>query len=478
MGRVRRNPGGLLTSAYPLRSATSSSSPTAITVFGLGLIGIYVGTLLTLMETTPYDIWGGLLVAPVIVALTVPVLRRQARRDGDPRLATVLYLGLALKLSGAVARYVLGFVIYDNKGDAFKYHLDAIQLVEQWTNGHVDLGAVVKTPESFITSVDAIWQMLVRPSLLASFLLFSWLGFLGLFWFYRAFRIAVPEGRARTYAKLLFFLPSLLFWPSSLGKEAWMLFCLGLLSLGVAHVITGARSKGVVPLTLGLLGAAAVRPHFAGIAAIALVGAFLVKRPAPSLRQLAPLVKLITLVGVVLVAAVFLRQTENFLVRSGLPVEGGLASVQGVSGALGQASIQTETGGSEFRAPGLTSPGRIALAFGTVLFRPLPFEASEAQTLMAAFESAWLMSLVIIRYRWVWTAVRSMRRQPYVAYLTAFLTGGIIVLTSVANFGILARQRTLLLPALLILVSIPPEQLRRARRPALAARVEVGAGAR
>ncbi len=460
---------------------TSSSSPTAIAVIGLTLIGLYVGTLLALMETTPYDIWGGLLIAPVLVVLTVPVLRRQARRDGDPRLATVLYWGLALKLTGAAVRYLLGFVIYDNKGDAFAYHLDAIRLVGEWSSGHVDLGAVVKTPESFITSVDAFGQVLVRPSLLASFLLFSWLGFWGLFWFYRAFRIAVPEGRARTYAKLLFFLPSLLFWPSSLGKEAWMIFCLGLLSLGVAHILTGERLRGALPVTLGLLGAAAVRPHFAGIAAIALVGAFLVKRPAPSLGQLAPLVKLITLVGVVVVAAFFLRQTEAFLVRSGLPVEGGLASVEGVRGALGQATIQTETGGSEFQAPGLTSPGGIALSFGTVLFRPLPFEASEAQTLMAALESAWLLALVCIRIRWVTTAVRSMRRQPYVAYLIAFLIGGIIVLTSVANFGILARQRTVLLPALLILVSIPPERLRRARHPALAAKeveVEVGAGAR
>jgi hypothetical protein len=443
------------------------------------LIGLYVGTMLTLMETTPYDIWGGLLIAPVLVVLTVPVLRRQARRDGDPRLATVLYWGLALKLTGAAARYVLGFVIYENKGDAFAYHLGATRLVEQWSSGHVDLGAVVKTPESFITSVDAIAQVLVRPSLLASFLLFSWLGFWGLYWFYRAFRIAIPDGRPRTYAKLLFFLPSLLFWPSSLGKEAWMLFCLGLLSLGVAHILTGERLRGAIPLALGLLGAAAVRPHFAGIAAIALVGAFLVKRPAPSLRQLAPLVKLITLVGVVLIAAFFLRQTENFLVRSGLPVEGGLASVHGLGGALGQATIQTETGGSEFHAPGLTSPGGIVLSFGTVLFRPLPFEASEAQTLMAALESAWLMALVFVRIRWVLAAAKSMRRQPYVAYLTAFLIGGIIVLTSVANFGILARQRTLLLPALLILVSIPPERLRRARDPAPAAQeVLAGAGAR
>ena len=38
----------------------------------------------------------------------------------------------------------------------------------------------------------------------------------------------------------------------------------------------------------------------------------------------------------------------------------------------------------------------------------------------------------------------------------AFLIGGILVLASVANFGILARQRTLIMPAVLALLCIPP----------------------
>jgi hypothetical protein len=442
----------------------------------LTLIAVYVSALLILMESTPYDIWGGLLIAPVLVVFTVPALRQQAMREGDPKLAKLLYWGLALKLSGAVARYVLGFVIYDNKGDAFKYHLDAIPLGQGWASGHVDLGTALETPESFITSVTAIGQVVVRPSVLASFLLFSWLAFWGLFWFYRAFQLAVPEGRARTYAKLLFFLPSLLFWPSSIGKEAWMLFTLGLVSLGVAHLLTGERARGIVPLGIGLLGAAAVRPHFAGIAAIAIAGAFVIKKPSRSLGQLAPVVKLVTLAGVVLVAAFFLQRTEDFLARSGLPVDGGLTSVAGVRDALGQASVQTEQGGSEFHAPGLTTPGGAILSVGTVLFRPLPFEASDPQILMAALEATFLLVLVCVRFRWLVAAVRSIRREPYVAYLIAFLIGGVLVLSSVANFGILARQRTLLLPALLILVSIPPEQLHRGRRHALEAQ-GVGSGA-
>ena len=34
----------------------------------------------------------------------------------------------------------------------------------------------------------------------------------------------LPTGDHRRYALLVFFMPSLLFWPSSIGKESWMLF--------------------------------------------------------------------------------------------------------------------------------------------------------------------------------------------------------------------------------------------------------------
>jgi hypothetical protein len=45
-------------------------------------------------------------------------------------------------------------------------------------------------------------------------------------------------------------------------------------------------------------------------------------------------------------------------------------------------------------------------------------------------------------------------------FVIAFLIGGILVLSSIANFGILSRQRTLIFPAMLVLFAIPP------RRPA------------
>jgi hypothetical protein len=324
----------------------------------------------------------------------------------------------------------------------------------------VDLAATIDTPESFITSVTAVIHTLLQPSILAAFLVFSWLAFWGLFWFYRSFQLAVPEGRPRTYAKLLFFLPSLIYWPSSIGKEAWMTFALGLASFGAASLLTKARAISVVPLVLGLAGAAAVRPHYAGIAAIALVVAFVINKPAASLGTLAPLAKLAAVAGVLVLAVFLLQRTSAFLDQSGVDVQGGLGSISGVRDALGTVSVQTEQGGSEFEAPGLTTPTGIALSVPTVLFRPLPFEAGEAQIMMSALESTVLLLLAAFRWRWILTSLKSIRRRPYMAFLIAFLIGGIVVLASVANFGILARQRVVILPALLVLFAIPP------RRPA------------
>ena len=52
----------------------------------------------------------------------------------------------------------------------------------------------------------------------------------------------MADGDARRYAALVFLLPSLLFWPSSIAKEAWILACLGLAAYGAAKMLT--RSGG------------------------------------------------------------------------------------------------------------------------------------------------------------------------------------------------------------------------------------------
>jgi hypothetical protein len=210
-------------------------------------------------------------------------------------------------------------------------------------------------------------------------------------------------------------------------------------------------------LALGLLGAAAVRPHFAGILAIALAVAYLIRRSSPSLRQLTPIVKVGTAIAVTLLAIYAIGQAQAFFVEKGFTVgRGGLGSVEGISSVLSQTTTQTESGGSEFTVSGIDSPGGVLVSVGTVLFRPLPNEAGNVQTLLTALESSGLLVVSLVRFRWILAAIRSLRERPYVACMAAYTFGSILALSSIANFGILARERTLLLPAYLALLAIPP----------------------
>jgi hypothetical protein len=267
----------------------------------------------------------------------------------------------------------------------------------------------------------------------------------------------------------------LLFWPSSIGKEAWMMCTLGLAAFGAAKLLAGiGRWRGGTYFLLGIGGAASVRPHFAGILMIALAIAFLIKRSPPGLRQLTPLVKVATAIAVTLLALFSIGKAEDFFVEKGFTVGRGLGSVEGISDVLAQTTSQTESGGSQFTVHGISSPSGLLISTGTVLFRPLPNEAGNAQGLLTAFESSFLLVISVIRIRWILAGMRSMRRQPYVACMAAFAFGSILALSSIANFGILARERVLLLPAYVVFLSIPPAAsvVRRATRSTVVATAE------
>jgi hypothetical protein len=95
------------------------------------------------------------------------------------------------------------------------------------------------------------------------------------------------------------------------------------------------------------------------------------------------------------------------------------------------------------------------IAAFTVLFRPLVIEATNLQTLASALEGSFLIVLTLVRVRWVLAALRSIRRQPFVALAIGYLGVSIVALSTLSNFGILTRQRTLLFPLYFVLITIP-----------------------
>jgi hypothetical protein len=102
------------------------------------------------------------------------------------------------------------------------------------------------------------------------------------------------------------------------------------------------------------------------------------------------------------------------------------------------------------------TPFDLPLATVTVLFRPLLIDAHNVQAMAASVEGTFLLALCVVRWRWIMAAGRLLRRRPYLTVALVYTLLFVIGFSSVANFGILARERVQVLPMLLVLMCVPP----------------------
>lgn len=428
----------------------TAKRPAAVVAAGLAATAVAVaGVMVLTMRGTP-DEWGAFVVGLVLVAISIPILRNAAVRNGERALLALFVAGLLLRLLGAIVRSYVDLEVYAGASDAAYYHQSGIALADKFQMGHFDTGYPSLTGTDFIRFLTGVLYTVIGPSRLGGFLVYAWLGFWGCYLFYRAFTVAVPEGRARSYARFIFLLPSFLFWPSSIGKEAWMMFSLGLAAFGAARFLSGKPIRGLLVAATGLWLAAIVRPHIAGILGIALATAVVVRAPNKKRGYLAPVARGLTLTAVGILAFFLVGRTETFLTDLGVNTS------KGVTAVLEQTSERAAYGGS-YVAPSIAaSPRRVPMAVATVLYRPLLIDAHNDQALLTGLETTFLLGLSFLRFRWAFGALRLVRRRPYLALCAAQTALMIFVLSNVANFGLLARQRIQLLPFFLAWLCVPP----------------------
>lgn len=426
----------------------------AILVAGILFTAVLVAAFSILPQTSTYDTWGALIVGPILFAISLPALARQAERERDRRLFWLLVLALAAKLLGALARDFVASEVYGGVADATRYHGDGVRLSASFRSGIFTTGLEDVTGTDFVSLFTGILYAFIGPTRLGGSLVYSWLAFYGLFLFYRAFVLAVPEGRTRSYARLLFFLPSILFWPSGIGKDAWMIFTLGIAAFGAARLLTGRNWNGIFLAGLGLWLAGLVRFHVAGLFALALATAYILRKRSEGHRRRSLLAKGLSLAAVGVLTVIVVLQAEGTLQSAGIGTEGGITSV------LQEVSERTGQGGSEIQPSIVRSPWRAPIAVFTVLFRPLPIEADSTQTLVAALETTFLLALCGLRFQWILAAFHSFRRQAYVTLSVAYTAVFILAFSAIANLGILARQRVQMLPFFLVLLCVPPRRMR------------------
>lgn len=420
--------------------------------FALVFMALYVIGLLLFMETSTYDTWGGLLLAPVLILVSLPILARQASREGSRPFFWFLVTALVVKLGAALLFQTVAYDLYGGTADTVGYHLGGVELAERFRAGNFETGFGSMDSVEFMKLLAGILYTVIGPTKFGGYLFFSWLGFWGLFLFYRAFTIAVPEGKARTYARFIFFLPSLAFWPSSIGKEAWMMLALGIAAYGAARAFSGKTWSGLLVTGLGLWMTTPVRPHISALVGVSLAAGYLIRPARKELRQLAPIGKVFTTAIVAIIALVVVVRAEKFLQDVGIETD------EGISGAQNSVFRQAAGGGSSYLPSILQSPAQAPRAVLTVLFRPLPSDANNAQAFLASLEGVFLLIYTVIRIPWGLAALRSMRRRPYLALALTYTAIFVVAFSSLSNFGLLVRQRVQVLPFFLALLCVPSRQ--------------------
>ncbi|MDQ3932984.1 MAG: hypothetical protein M3252_09135 [Actinomycetota bacterium] len=430
--------------AVTLPEGTGLNRTLLLTLLLLAFLNLLMPMRLAADETL-----NGLAVGAVLIAVTLPALSRQAAREGDKRLYWLLVAALVLKLIGALVRLYVIDDVYGGIADANGYYRRASEVANRLAAGNYDTGLEFRLGGDWVVLVASVLFTVIGPSKLAGFLFFSWLGFWGIFLMYRAFTIAVPEGTSRAYAYLLFFMPSILFWPSSIGKEAVMTFTLGIAALGAAWILAGSIARGLVTASIGLWLAALVRPHVSGMMVVALAAALLLRPARNKHGRFAPVAKVVGLIGVGVVTILLLQRADAFLSRQGIDTS------EGVSGALEATIDRTDKGGSEYAASPLESPSQAPLAIATVLFRPLITEAHNTQARVAAVEGTLLLFLTIVRFPRILRGIRNLRRHSYLAFALIYALLFALAFSSFSNFGILTRERVQMFPFYFVLLAVP-----------------------
>ena len=197
------------------------------------------------MQSLSYDIWGALVVIPVLALISIAADQPGVHRRPRP-LRPWVWAGLAVKFAGAVAGYNIRFDAYGGSADAGRYHAAGKLIAGEFHDGRHRRFGLIPTRHQHRSSSrtsPASSTPSSGTSRLGGFMVFTWMSFWGLAFCVKAAHHAIGGFATRRYAIAVFFFPSLVYWGSSIGKEAFVGLCLGLAAYGASLVLT--RRGGV-----------------------------------------------------------------------------------------------------------------------------------------------------------------------------------------------------------------------------------------
>jgi hypothetical protein len=415
------------------------------------IVAVLLASIVVLGASTP-DAQMFLAISAIVAAFGVVFIPRAAHRDGT---VTPAFLGIALgaHVVGSLLRFIIIQAVYHGVADANGYYGAGVRLAPLFRS--FQFPPLPQTGTSFMNWCTGLLFAVTTPTMLGGFVVCGALGF-----------VSFPEGDHRLYALLIFLLPTMWYWPSSLGKDGLIVLFLGIATYGFALILRSQLGRGLIAAVVGLFGVVMIRPPMAAALSVAAAAAFLLRPARLRSIQVQAMMWIVFVPVLVVLSVVTIRSSQNYI-HSDDPIAAFEAQ---------QSSEFSDQGGtSNFAAANPFTPAGLPVAVVTVNFRPFPWEAGGALPAIAALEGVFLIALVVRRRTQIWQGLATWRSNGMV--ITALLTwfSFSVILASLPNFGLLARQRTQVLPFLFMLLCMVRRSPRRGAAPARSRDVAVHA---
>jgi hypothetical protein len=375
-----------------------------------------------------------------------------ARHPDEPWLGSLFVVAVVVKEFASFMRYRTLVNSYGEVGDASVFNTYGVRYYNYWTH-RTNFASILDDirKSNFLRFFTGVVYYLFGNDMIAGFMVFGLIAFLGSYLWYRATVEAVPFLDRRLYFLVVMFVPSILFWPSSIGKEALMQFAIGSAALGTAHLLNGKLLRGLLVAVPGAWLMWVVRPHLLALVLLAAAPAYLIGR-GPRARGDAPIsTSLIRPIGLVIIGFLLAFAVTQGAKSLGLPT----LTLGSVNAELAETSLSTSQGNSAFDT-GDTSltPARLPQGMVTVLLRPFPWEAPGFLQKLASLEGIALVSFMILRRKSLAASLRHVRIVPFLLYAWILTILYSLTFQAFGNFGLLDRQRSLVLPALYVLLCL------------------------
>lgn len=353
-------------------------------------------------------------------------------------IGTLTYIIYAHNFSGGGVdawvydNYAAKFAEYFLRGDFSPFYDQSF-----WRNGQLFYTNFVAYPAAF-------FMIATLGSEFGIYLLFSSFCFAGLVFLLYAFRKNYQFLDQKNIIFWILMFPALWFWTSTIGKDAFMFFGIGIVCLGITN-----KRLNYVLILLGLAILYAFRPPTAYVAVLAL-GSFFVLNLKDSW-----LIRIFKITfGIVVIVLLANYLSDKWGVEEFSNEE--LAELQ--SGTLryneyGQGKLEEKAGGLESIPQGIID----------VLARPFIWEIRNVLTLASAIE----INAVLFLLFWKRKSVTQFIREGLTHRLSTFVLAFVFIYVVTVglfenNIGLIARHRAIIFPFLFLMAFAYDEKVKQA----------------